>query len=303
MFLFHIFQSVIFPVFVVIALGFLYARVNAVDVRPFTRLAWNLTGPCLAFASLAKTTIPDDDFARIFVFVVLTTLALWPVSAACANWLGLDRPTSSSFQLSVAFGNVVNYGFPVLLFAFGQAGVERGVIVMTGNQVMLATLAVFIASRGRSDWRQSMKNVFRVPMLYASILGFAVNRLGVTIPGPVFEPIRMLGEINVVFMLVILGMQLAQVKLQDGRKAIGVAVGLRLLGGAAIGAVLAVALGMQGLTYSASIVEAGVPTAVYSVIIATEYDVAPGFAAATILITTLLSMGTLTVILALLGVR
>jgi predicted permease len=303
MFLLHIFERVIFPVFVVIALGYLYARLHTVDVRPFAKVAWNLTGPCLAFASLVKTTIPDDDFARIVMFVVLMTLILWPLSILAARMLRLDRQTSSAFQLGVLFGNVVNYGFPVLLFAFGEGGVERGIVFMTGNQIMLSTLAVFIASRGRASLRESATNILKVPMLYASIAGFAVNRLAITIPAPVFNPIKLLGEINVMFMLLILGMQLAQVKLSDGRVAIGVAAGMRLLGGAALGVLLAGPLGMHGLTRQAAIVEAGVPTAVYSAIIAAEYDVAPSFAAATVFVSTLLSMGTLTIVLALLGVR
>ena len=42
---------------------------------------------------------------------------------------------------------------------------------------------------------------------------------------------------------------------------------------------------------------------VNALIIAAEYDVAPGFAAASVFVTTLASIGTLTIILALLGVR
>jgi hypothetical protein len=303
MFLLHIFTRVILPVFVVITLGYVYARVQKVDVRPFARIVWNLTGPCLAFASLATTTIPDDDFARIFIFVIITTLALWPLTIAAARWLHLDRPTTSSFQLSVLFGNIVNYGFPMLLFAFGQSGVDRGVVFMTGNQLLLATLAVFIASRGTQSWRQSLSSMGRVPLLYGSLLGFAVNRLGIVIPAPIFDPIKLVGEANLMFMLLILGMQLAQVQLTDGRKAIAVAVALRLVVSVAVGTVVAALLGMQGLTRQTSIAEAGTPTAVYSTVIATEYNVAPGFAAATIFLSTLLSMITLTVVLALLGVR
>jgi malate permease and related proteins len=303
MFLADIFVRVILPVFVVVALGYVYARVTSVDVKPFARLAWNVTGPCLGFAALATTTLPDDDFARIFFFIVVLTVALWPLAVGAAKWLGLDRATSSSFQLSVLFGNCVNYGFPVLLFAFGQAAVDRGVVIMAGNQVLLSTLAVFIAARGRLDLKQSLRQMTRVPLLWGSIAGFVVNRAGIVIPKPIFDPIQMVGTANLMLMLLILGMQLAQVTLSGERKAVGVAVGMRLLLSAGMGAGLALVMGMQGLTMQASIVEAGVPTAVYAAIVAAEFDVAPGFAAASILVSTIASMGTLTLILALLGVR
>lgn len=303
MFLLHVFATVILPVFVVMILGFVFGRTNKPDIRSFTRLVWNITGPCLAFSALVTSTIPDDDFARIFVFVILSTLLVWPVSIIAARLLHLDRPTSASFQLSVLFGNVVNYGFPVLLFAFGPGGVERGVVFMTANQVLLATLAVFIASRGHASLRESLGNIFRVPLLYASILGFIVNRLAIPIPKPLFDPINLTGQANLMLMLLILGMQLASTQIADSKKAIAVAVALRLGVTVVVGAIGAALLGMQGLTRQAVITESGTPTAVYATVIATEYKLNANFAAACILISTLLSMVTLTIVLALLGVR
>lgn len=304
MFLVHIFIRVILPVCIVLAIGYVYARrFQVTDYRPFTRIVWNVTGPCLAFAALAVTTIPDDDFIRIVAFVLITAFIMWPLTIIAAKALRLDRKTSSAFQLSVLLGNIVNYGFPVLLFAFGANGVERGVVFMAGNQVILATVAVFIASRGSASLRQSLSNITRVPLLYASILGFAVNRLGIAVPQPIFEPINLIGQMNLMLMLLILGMQLSTVKITDGRRAIATAVALRLVAATVIGALVADVLGMQGLTRQAVIIESGTPTAVYAAIIATEYDAAPGFASAVIFVSTLASIATMTVALALLGVR
>jgi malate permease and related proteins len=303
MFLLHIFVTIILPVIVVLTLGYMYARRFSPDVRQFTRLVWNITGPCLAFAGLASSSIPNDDFVRIFVFVAITTLALWPITEVAARLLHLDRPTTSSFQLSVLFGNIVNYGFPVLLFAWGAGAVERGVVYMTGNQAFLGTLAVYLASRGSSSWRKSLGNIAKVPLLYASLLGFIVNRLAIVIPKPIFDPINLVGQSNLMIMLLILGMQLAQVKLTDGRKAIAVAVALRLGLSVVLGAVVAAMLGMQGLTRQVAILEAGTPAAVYASVIATEYGCNPDFAAATIFVSTIASMVTMTIVLALLGVR
>ena len=190
-----------------------------------------------------------------------------------------------------------------MLFAFGPGGVERGVVFMTANQVLLATLAVFIASRGHLSLRQSLGNIFKVPLLYASILGFVVNRLAIPIPKPIFDPIQMIGEANLMLMLLILGMQLAVTRIVDGRKAIAVASILRLGVTVLVGAIGATLLGMQGLTRQAVITESGTPTAVYATVIATEYKLNASFTAACILVTTVLSMVTLTIVLALLGVR
>jgi hypothetical protein len=76
---------------------------------------------------------------------------------------------------------------------------------------------------------------------------------------------------------------------------------LRLLIGPLVAVGAALALGLEGETRAAVIVLAGMPTAVIATIIATEFKVQPQFVTRSVVISTLASVGTLTVLLTLVG--
>ena len=78
-----------------------------------------------------------------------------------------------------------------------------------------------------------------------------------------------------------------------------IAAGLRLLVAPAVAAVAAVPFGLGPVEYSTGILQSGMPAAVLVSIIAIEHDVVPGFVTKTVFFSTLLSLLTLTVLLAL----
>lgn len=75
---------------------------------------------------------------------------------------------------------------------------------------------------------------------------------------------------------------------------------VRLVAGPVLAAALAVAFGLGGVERDAGIIHASTPTAVFAAIIALEYDLLPKFVTAAVLLSTLLSLVTMTVVLALL---
>ena len=76
---------------------------------------------------------------------------------------------------------------------------------------------------------------------------------------------------------------------------------IRLFAGAAIAALLAPLMGLQGLARQVGIVQASMPTAVSSGLMAIEFDAEADKVSSAIFISTLLSSITLTVLIALLG--
>ncbi len=102
-------------------------------------------------------------------------------------------------------------------------------------------------------------------------------------------------------MLVTLGIQLAGMgrpKLLDG-DVILISL-IRLLAGPAFAFVLAAPFGLSGVERGAGIIQASMPAAVLTSLIALEYDLLPDFVTTTVLFSTLLSAVTLTLVLALL---
>ena len=67
------------------------------------------------------------------------------------------------------------------------------------------------------------------------------------------------------------------------------AVLIRLLLGPIIGVAIALLIGLTDLGRSTSIIEASMPTAVFTIILATEFDLHPAAVTGTVVMTTLLS--------------
>jgi predicted permease len=76
---------------------------------------------------------------------------------------------------------------------------------------------------------------------------------------------------------------------------------MRLVGGAVVGLALVGIMGLTGTARQAGVLQSAMPSAVITIVLATEYDVEPAFVTSVVISTTLLSPLTLTPLLAYLG--
>jgi predicted permease len=226
---------------------------------------------------------------------VLVALFAWIVARAS----GFDHRMESAFMLSAALINAGNYGLPLNKFAFGDEGQSRAVIFFAATTVISNTLGVFLASRGSVSTRSALANVFKVPLLYAAVSGFIINAAKIDVPLPLDRSITLLGDASVPAMLVVLGVQLSRATIRGRIRPILMASGVRLIVSPLIALGLAILLGITGLTRQVILTESAMPTAVISGVLAAEFGADAEFVTATILVSTLMSIVTLSVLLAL----
>ena len=291
--------KVILPIFLIIALGYLLERRLSLDVRPISRVIFYALGPCLVFSSTATSAVSGTDIWKIVSFALLTTLAMGLFSWAVSRALRFSRPMESAFLLTTLFVNSGNYGLPVNLFAFGQTGLERAAIFFTVSALLTSSVGVYLASRGQASGLDALRNVFKVPIVYGALAGFIVNLAAITMPEPVAKAVNLVGGASVPLMLLLVGMQLAKTSLAGELKAIGLATFVRLFVAPAVALVLAAWLDLTEVTRQACVTEASMPTAVTTTILATEFEAEPQFVAGVVFVSTLASVITLTLLLAL----
>ncbi|MBI4789738.1 MAG: AEC family transporter [Chloroflexi bacterium] len=293
-----IFIRVILPVFVIVAVGYIAGRLMQFDQRTLSRVGLYILVPCMAFAAMARTTLSPAELGQIILFYLLVTLALYGVSILAAWALRLSSQTASAFHIGVLFGNVVNVGFPVLLLAYGSAAVERGLVVAITMQVALQSFGVYLAARGKAGFREAMSRVWQMPGLYAMIAGLVVNIARIELPAFIYDPIKMTGDALVPFLLLLLGMQLTRATFRGHLTIATIATVLRLGVAAVVAMGLASVMGLQGVTRQSVIVESAMPSAIFGVALAQEFDTAPELITVIISLSTIASMLTLTILLA-----
>jgi predicted permease len=222
------------------------------------------------------------------------------VIAGCAGWLvGFDQPRRErmAIVLTSAISNNGNMGIPICLFAFGQPGLALGTLYYVVASFLNNTVGVAVASAGKASLGAALRNSLQVPVLYAAILGLLLNQMGGEVPTPIFRAVDLMASAAVPGMLALLGVQLRSAPLFQGQAVIWRSSLIRLVAAPLLAFALCLWLAVSGLERNVIILQAAMPTAVMSAVLATEYDTAPQLVATVIFLTTVLSMATLSVVL------
>lgn len=295
-----VFFEVVLPVALIAVAGGAVGRWRAIPVAPLSTLVFYLLSPSLVFNSLANTELSAGESARI-VGVLLATFAVMYVCAAA--WSGVrrhGRALRAAFALGATTPNLGNMGIPVAQLAFGDEGAQIAVMTFVVGAVLSYTAGIAIASMATGTTLDAFRAPFRYPTVYAAALGVLVNALNVDLPVAVDEPVRTLAGGAIPCMLVVLGLQLQHAGSREHlTDAIAVNLG-RLLIAPAVAFAVASLMGLGGETRDTLVVLASMPTAVIATILATEFRAEPGFVTRIVVTSTLASMLTLTVLIALL---
>ena len=296
-----IFVNVVLPVFLVAGLGFIFEKRFRPPIAPFNQLTLFILMPALIFQSLLSVDFNSEEPLRLTAFAFLLAIVMLAIAFAVARIAGLDRPTASAFTLTAAFPNLGNYGLPVVVLAFGQEGLAFGTLLLAVQSVYSLTLAVVIASSSNANLTTSLREVLKQSVLYASIAGLILNFAHVTLPQFVMSAIALPAQASIPVMLMVLGMNLATTSRMEQPGLVSVAVATRLVLGPLVGWLLAEALGLGGVARGVAIVGSAMPTAVFTILTATQFDARPRFVSDVVVASTVVSILTITAVLAILS--
>lgn len=294
-----IFINIILPIVLIAAVGFVLAKKLGFEARPLARTTLYFFTPALVFSLTYKAKL-SSEYAAIAVFVVLIAVLMLVVSGALARALHYDRLTTSAFMLGCLFVNAGNYGLPLMLFAFGEEGLARAAFYFTINSILIQTLGIFVAARGKASAREAFINTLKMPLVYGAALGLIFNLARVPLPEPILKSVDLAGGAAVPTMLVILGIEMARAKIEEDGAVIGVATLAKLVLVPLMAFPLATLIGLQGVTRAVCITQASMPTAVMATIVAVEFDARPKLVTGIVFASTLGSLITLTILLGIL---
>ncbi len=301
--------SAILPILAIAVVGYLLSRTRPVDAEPLATVSIYVLLPALVFYSLATSEITAETTALFLIGVALFTGSI----AAVAELTGRVVPHSDSaldgLVLSTSFPNVGNFGIPFMMFAFGAVGRSAAVLFVIGQSVFMYTFGVYVASRGEAiSARSILGRISKLPLLYATAGGLLARYLDIVPPvgSTAMETIRLTGDAAIPVMLLLLGIELANVENVISLRRVAPGVLLKLLLAPVLAIGIALAIGLTGTVGRVFVLESAMPTAVTPLALAIEFGNADrGFTAAeyigtTVLISSILSVITLTGFLVLL---
>lgn len=291
----------ILPIFIVAGFGYALQRWGGMDKQDLSRAVFYCFSPCLVFSSLVNSRLANNELLSLVAFAALFTLAIGLLAWLVARLLRLSRVETVALMLLVMFVNGGNYGLTLNQLRYGDDGLARAVVYFITSTVILYTLGLFMASTGHLNWRQSLARLWRMPPLYAALSAVVVYSFGVHIPAPLLRGIEVAGAGAIPTMLLVLGMQLADVQGKAPLRLSVPAISLRLLVAPVVAVGITALLGLEGLGRATSIIEASMPPAVFNIILATEFDLQPSAVTRIVAMATLLSPVTLAATITFLG--
>ncbi|MEU6239755.1 AEC family transporter [Streptomyces sp. NPDC047024] len=197
---------------VVIGVGYVLGRRGSLGERGgevLTRLAFSVAGPALLFTTLATADLSVLFSARLLV-TALSTAAVSGIFVAVGvlrHW-GVGRTTIGA--LCSGYVNSGNLGIPIAAYVLGDASLVAPVLLF---QVVLVTpLALTVLDlSGAGDkgpaWRRLLTPL-RNPIALGSLSGVVVSATGLPVPGPLMNPLTLIGAMSVPAALLAFGMSL-----------------------------------------------------------------------------------------------
>ena len=296
-----IFANNVLPIMLISLIGFLLGKAMHIDSRSIGRVSFYFLNPVLVFNIMLTNKLPFTEMASTGFLAILVATGSGLLTFAGAKAMRLDRKTTVSSLITSMFANNGNYGLPLISFAFGEMALSHASLYFVFSSLITNTLGVMLASMGKMGVKQAFYGLFRIPTMYAVALALLFQQSGLALPLPVERTVGLVSGAAVPLMIVLLGLELSNIRWTRSLGALGLSASVRLIAGPLMGYGFGSMVGLSGVGLQAGVVDAAMSSAVVNANLATEYDLDTSLVAATILVTTLLSPLTLTPLIMLLG--
>lgn len=297
--------GLVLPFFGLIFLGFVVARITR---QPLEALGWMNTFiiyvalPALFFQLLSKTPIERlTEWSYIFG-AVASTYAVFSLMFVGSMLASRNIAESTIKGLASAYGNIGYMGPGLALLAFGEeAAVPVALIFCFENIVHFAVAPMMMALSGGEKRPPAalavdvVKKIALHPFIIATAVGVLAAALHFKAPVPVDRLFETLARAAAPCALFAMGVTLALRPLKRVPKELGFIAALKLVVHPVLCYVVLSAVGdFDPVWVYAAVLLAALPTATNVFVIAQQYGVWVERASASILLTTLLSVGTVT---------
>ncbi len=213
--MFDIFISII-GIYIFIAVGYIAKATfkEQINERTVTLLSIYFLQIFLTFWGLLKRPIDMTLIVAPMVYLSIILSAL-VITYLFSRKLFSDKKERSIAMVAALIGNTANLGIPLNIAIFGEDSVAYTTIINLVNIFFLYTFGVYTYSRGNFDIKSSLKNIVKLPILWAAAIAIALNLSGYH-PSQTVEKTLMMGAYaSITMQLLLFGIYLYDVKLRE----------------------------------------------------------------------------------------
>jgi predicted permease len=283
----EIFFDILGPVAVLVAIGWLVGRRLRIPPEPLAKLAYWVIGPAFMFDALANAGLPGGELLRIGAASAIALVTAGVVAVLLT--LRVGRARRATVVTASVYGNTGNFGLAIVIFTFDDSARPYAAVAL----VVVNTLGLIVGIASADGGVTGLVRAFTAPMTLVVAPALLVNGTDVSLPLILDRSIGLMADAIIPLMLITLGIQLERMGLPriDGDVVRALGVKLLVQPAVAIGAVAA--LGLSGDAGGAVVLQAAMPAAVFTAVLAIEQDTRPDEAATIVLAGSIASILTL----------
>lgn len=312
----QILLDIIVPIFGIVFLGYGVVRFGLFSesaTNGLSTFVFNFAIPALMFRAMATQDFPDDIEWGFLIAYFGGGYAAWAIGLLVSRYaFRRDFATASIVGMGGAFGNTVLLGIPLILTIYGDEGALPVFLIIAFHSWQLMSVITILIEGSRGNraelWqipRNIAKGLVRNPIIVAVLLGLAWQLTGIPLPKVADQLTATLGRAALPCAIFAMGASLA-----------GYRIGGAVLGEAMLMTALKLGLhpllvflighyvfDLEPLWLHVAVIVSSVPVGVNVYLFGARYNAGEAQAATAIILSTTLSVGTITLLLATLGVR
>lgn len=280
--------------FLIMAAGWAFRKAGLVPAAAdevLNRYLYYAALPALTFVKVAETPLRDlgADFLLANTLPVAALMALITVL-----WLvrALDWRFARLLVITAALGNTAYIGFPVVSMRLGAQALGYAAVVSSLQNVLIFTLGLLLINlicEGSCPGMAGLKRlVLRNFVLWASAAGLAASWLAAPVPGPLRTALSDIGGTAMPLALFTIGAGFYGKSAAGNARKLSFIAALKLLVLPLFYLITAYLLGFEGTAARAGYLEACMPVAVMTYVLAKEFDFDANLVSQSIVFTTVL---------------
>ena len=306
--------NVALPVFGIILCGYLARRVKllgATSSEALNAFVYWFALPPLIFIGMAQTPLDRIFHVDFILSVSIGIAATGVVVVLGSRFLFSNRGASNGLHAMTAlFSNTGYMGIPLFIAAFGEDRVLPAVTATVLNMFFYGSMTAWVAAvKDEADRRNAgeilgtiLSALAKNPLVVAPVIGIVVSAAGIVVPVPLENLCRILGDAAAPGALFALGLFLVGQRVTTGLAEIGWITFFKLIGQPALTWWLAFyVFEMDRFWAVSAALLAALPTGALVFVTAQQNGVYVQRASAGIVMTTVISVVTLSALLAWIG--
>ena len=294
--------NVVFPIFLIMMLDVILKRKNMVDEKSLNvmnSLIFRLFMPTLLFFNIYNmgdlSTLSFDNLKLLvyaFISILIVLFLAWLIYMPNVK----DRKKLSVLIQGVYRGNFVLFGLAIADSLYGKESLGTvslltAIVIPTFNVIAVILLEYY--SGNEVNKIKLIKQVFKNPLIIATLTAIVFLVLKINIPKPVYKAIGDISKIATPLAFLVLGAGLKFGNILKNLKYLISVNILRLIGNPLITVGLGKLLGFQGIELVALLSMSACPTAVVSYTMAKEMNADGDLAGEIVATTSMLSIFTI----------